>query len=286
MQQLLKKLIFVILIFSLCACSTRPKNRGYIFDVRNRAETQLDLGNKQADRGNPEAALLLLDEAFRLAVSTDDPNLQIRSGLSRGNVLFFMGNETEARDCWENALKEADRSGNRELSAVCRIHIARGNLVSRGKDAAQSVRDDVNRDLALIKSDRLYTAFAWLVMGLAEKELGRYANAESAVKHSLEIHEKDLFFELAAYDWFLIASFRSHAGNYNTARQALENAINFDRRVENSWGLASDWRVLGDVHKKAGDTEAAKTAWIRAAAIYRSLGNNEAAEETLSKVQF
>jgi tetratricopeptide (TPR) repeat protein len=130
--------------------------------------------------------------------------------------------------------------------------------------------------MAAVK-DRSYIAFAWLVIGLAEKELGRYAEAESAVKKGLDIHEKDLYLEQAAYDWYLIASFRSLSGNYNGARQALESAMVLDRRVENSYGLATDWRALGDVFKKAGSPAESRQAYLRSAEIFRSLGNDQEA---------
>jgi tetratricopeptide (TPR) repeat protein len=272
--------------FSLFSCSTPPKNPGNIYTMRRQAESQLNLGNKQADRGDLENALVLLNEALRIAVAADDPGLRIRARLSYSNVLFLSGRGDEAMAGWNRALLEAEQLGKSELTAVCRIHIERGKLLSPGgKSVAQSVRDAVNRDLGLIKKDRFYIAFAWTVIGHAEKELGRYRDAEAAVRRSLEIHEKDGYFELAAYDWFMIASFRSLAADYRGARQALENAITFDRRVENSWGLASDWRALGDVHAKAGDRAAARGAWQRAAEIYRALGNEEIAEQILSKIE-
>jgi tetratricopeptide (TPR) repeat protein len=195
-----------------------------------------------------------------------------------------MGRRQEAVEGWNEALTEAERARNNELAAVSRIHIARGRLLSpEGKAAAQSLRDEVDRNMVLLKSDRLYTAFAWTVIGMAEKELGRYAQAETAVRRGLEIHGKDSYFELAAYDWFMIASFRSLSGDYQGARQALESAIAFDRRVENSWGLASDWRALGDVSQKSGDDAAARTAYQRAADIFRAMGNEAAAEDILSR---
>jgi len=273
--------VFFILVFPiLLSCSTKPKNPGDVYSVRRQAETQVALGGRQADRGSFDAALLILDEAMRLAIVADDPSLRIRAGLSRGNVLFSMGSRDEAVKAWSDALSEAERTGNAELAAVSRVHIARGRLLSATGDAgaAQAVRDEVERNIAPIK-DRYYTAFAWTIMGLAEKELGRYAPAEAAVRRALEIHEKDRYFELAAYDWFMIASFRSLAGNYRGALEALETAIAFDRRVENSWGLASDWRAMGDVYRKSGDGEASRAAYLRAAEIFRALGNDQAAAE-------
>jgi tetratricopeptide (TPR) repeat protein len=267
----------------LTVCSTPPKNPGDVYDLRNQAEAQLDLGNKQADRGSYETALVLLNEANQLAVITDDPGLRIRSGLSRGNALFALGRAEEAARCWEQARLESAAWGSRELAAVSTIHILRGALLSGGADV-RSIREDINRETAAIKSDRRYIAFAWTVLGLAEKELGRYDEAEAAVKRSLAIHEKELYLEQAAYDWFLIASFRSLAGNYDSARQALESAAAMDRRVENSWGIAADWRALGDVYKKAGKTEESRKSYLRSAEIFRLLGNKEAAEEAEGRI--
>jgi tetratricopeptide (TPR) repeat protein len=280
----LKKTLLLALIL-ISACSSQPKNTGDVYSLRKQAESQLDLGNKQADRGSLEIALILLDEAVRLAIAADDSGLRVRTRLSHSNVLFSLGREEEAMAGWNDALTEAERAGDAEWAAVCRVYIARGKLLSvDGRNAAISLRDEVQRAVGLIK-DRFSVAFAWTVLGMAEKELGRYADAEAAARRSLEIHEKDLLFELAAYDWYMIASFRSLSGDYRGAVQALENAVIFDRRVENSWGLAADWRALGDVYRKTGESEASRAAYIRAAEIFRALGNEEAAKQTLSRLK-
>ena len=280
-QTVMRKSAVCLLLCALlhAACSSQPKNPGDVYETRNMAESQLDLGNKHADRGDYETALLLLNEARRLAISADDPGLRVRSGLARGNVLFALGRAEEAETGWAAALDEAEKRGDRELTAVCRVHQARGRLLAAilaaddTAAAAQAVRDEVNREMAAVK-DRLYTAFAWLVIGLAEKEMGRYGEAEAAVKKSLDIHEKERYLEQAAYDWYLIASFRSPAGNYDAAREALEAAMALDRRVENTYGLATDWRAMGDVFKRAGRGAEAREAYIRAAEIFRAMGND------------
>ena len=275
------QLLAFLLVFS--ACSSSPRNSGEINDMRRRAETQLDQGNRQADRGSLDFALHLLDEAFRLSVVTDDPGLLVRTGLSRSNVLFSLGRSDEALAGWNGALAEAARTGNRELEAVCRIHLSRGRLLVSGSAVAQTVRDEVSRDLPLI-SDRQYSAFAWTVIALAERELGRYTEAEAAINRSLEVHMRDRNLELAAFNWFMIASFRSLSGNFSGARGALETAINYDRRVENSWGLANNWRALGDVEKRAGNREASRDAYLRAAAIFQAMDLEDIAEETLARI--
>ena len=277
-------LFLCCLLSALCSCSSPPKNSGYKYDTRNDAEVQLEMGNRQADRGGYDTALVFINEAVRLAVITDDPGLLVRARLSLGNAHFSQGNTETAFESWNRALEEAELAGNRELAAVCRVHIARGKLLSPGgKDAAQAIRNELTRDLAQIKSDKRYVAFAWIVIGLAEKEMGRYAAAEEAVKRALAIHEKARSFDLAASDWFMIASFRSLSGNSGGALKALESAIEYDRRTENSWGLANDWQAVGDVQRKAGNHDAARAAYRRASEIFRAVGNGEAAERALAR---
>jgi tetratricopeptide (TPR) repeat protein len=279
--------VFTALVLNT-ACSTVSKRPVEVRKLRGTAESQLDLANKEADRGNYETALVLLDEARRIAVSVDDPSLRIRTGLSRGNVLFSLGRSEEASGAWDAALSEAETTGRRDLSALGRIHIARGKLFSASAEdtaTARAVREEVGREMGFIKSDDYYTAFGWIVAGLADKALGRYGDAEVSIKKALNIHEKGRYVEQAAYDWFLIASIRSMAGQYADAREALESAITLDRRAENSWGLAADWRALGDVYKKAGNSANAGSAYHRSAEIFRSLGMDDAAADAEGRVQ-
>jgi tetratricopeptide (TPR) repeat protein len=275
----------LFVFFALClgsACSSAPKRPAEVFELRDMAEAQLDLANREADRGNYEAALLLLSDARRIAVSADDPSLRIRTGLSRGNVLFSLGRREEASLLWNAALAEAESFGSQELCALGRIHIARGAILSAGEEGgiAPSLREDIGRDLGRIKSDDFYAAFGWIVAGLADRALDRLGDAESSIKKALAIHERNRYLEQAAYDWFLIASIRSRAGQYPDAREALNSALALDRRAENSWGLATDWRALGDVLKKEGNAAEAEAAYRRAVEIFRSLGMEAAAEET------
>jgi len=280
-----KKITGLILasVLLFAACSTQPKNSGDVFDLRKQAESHLDLGNKLSDRGDNAEALRMINEAQRLAKITDDPSLIIRTSLSRGNVLMNIQQFDEASQEFETALAESLRMGNRELTAVSRIHIARYKLF-RGLAPAQQIKQELAGELGFIKSDTLYIAFAWVVSGLAEKELGSYAEAEAAVKRALNLHEKGLYLEQAAYDWYLIGSFRSLNKDYSGAREALTQALALDRRIENSYGLATDWRALGDIYAKAGNAEESKAAYLRSADIFRALGSTEAAEEAEQRI--
>jgi tetratricopeptide (TPR) repeat protein len=268
---------FVPVFVVLWSCSTAPERPLEIDNIRSLSESQLELANKELDHGNYSDALEMLDEARRYAVNADDPSLRIRTNLSRGNAFFYLGRTEEAFSVWAETQSEAEENNNGELIAVCRIHMARGRLLAAlvaGEDAASaalSARDETAGAMASIK-DRMYTAFGWLVIALAERELKNFQEAEAAVKKALAIHEKGRYLEQTAYDWYLVASIRSTGGMYAAAEAAITEAISFDRRAENSRGLAADWRALGDIRKKAGDLSGAGTAYKRSAEIYRSLG--------------
>ena len=265
-----KLLSLMLLAFSLIACSSAPKRPAEIFAVRNQTESQLALANKELDRGHPTRALELLAEAQRLAYSTDDPHRLIRVNLARGNALYYLDQRTEAQDCWNAALTEAEENGETELAAAARIFIARGKLLADGKQAA-AVLDTVNQQLSAIKVDQTWIALGRTVVGMAEKELRNYEQAEDALKKALVIHTKGNYLEQAAYDWYLIASVRSVAGMYGEAVDALKAAIRYDRRAENSYGLAMDWRAMGDVRAKTGDKQGAAAAYKRSALIFDAI---------------
>ncbi|MCL2208683.1 MAG: tetratricopeptide repeat protein [Treponema sp.] len=274
LRVLIRCVIFsALVIFILCGCSSKPKNKGEIFALRNRAENMLALGNREASRGNYENAHAIFLESKRNAVLSDDPSAIIRCSLSLANNLYSLGRVDEAFIEWEKAVAEAENSKNTELLSVTRIFLARGRLFS-GRTPAASVLEEVNRNQGYIKTDRLYIAFSWQVKALAQRALGAYSDAENSIRNSLEIHEKDMYLENASYDWYTLASIRSLAGNTQGALTALSSAILIDRRIENSWGLAASWRAVGDVSRKAGREKEALEAYSRARAIYEAIGND------------
>jgi tetratricopeptide (TPR) repeat protein len=267
----------LFLCLLVLSCSSVPKKPAEVRVQRNGAERQLELANRQAERGDFEGALPLLELARRLAVTADDPGLRIRVVLSRGNIFFYQGRREEAAREWEAAEAEADSSGDAELAAVARIYGARGRLLGamaegRGAEAAPAVKDDVGQAMGRIKKDKPSTALGWTVIGLAEKESRRFNEAEASVKKALAIHQTENYLEQAGYDWYLIASIRSVAGRFAEAEEALAEAIALDRRSENSWGLAMDWRALAEVYRKAGKTAQAEAAAARSAEILQALG--------------
>ncbi|MDR1429227.1 MAG: tetratricopeptide repeat protein [Spirochaetaceae bacterium] len=263
----------------LSSCASAPERPLEITALRSAAEDQIESANRAADRGDYEGALNLLDEARKLAVSTDRPDLRIRESLSRGSVFFYLGRIDEADAVWNSTLAEA--ADDRVLAPVCRIYMARSRIFRlpensrERRDEAAGVLALVRREMDAVKNHRLYTALAWTVIGLAEKECGRYAEAEKALKNSLEIHEKERYLEQAAYDWYLIASVRSMSGQYDGAQAALREALGYDRRAENSHGLGMDWIAIGDIHAKTGGTFLAAAAYRRASEIFRSIDLEE-----------
>jgi len=279
--------ICILLTVVFSGCSSAPKSAGEVFTDRNMAVQQLNLVNQTASHGRYDDALRDLTEARRLAVSSDDPYLRLRTSISRGDILFSLGRHDEAFSEWENASHEGDTSGEPVLASLARIYAIRAKLLLLANEtdtgtatdaAVEELKAQLNREMAIVRNDDTSSAAGYAAMGLAEKALGRWAEAESSVRRALEIHQKNNALEDTAYDWYLIASIRSVAGNYDGAMDALRSAISFDRRAENGFGLASSWQAMGDVYQKAGRIQDAQTAWRRAAEIYRAIGLSSHAE--------
>jgi tetratricopeptide (TPR) repeat protein len=280
----MRNIVFcLIIIFS--GCSSAPKKETEIFRERNTAVKQLDLANKTASHGRYQDALVIVEDARRLAVGTDDPSLRIKTLISRGNILFALGRLDEAFRDWEDSANEAATSRENILAAQARIYSIRASLVMLASGAGENVIPAVEEyksrlaaEMTAVRSDPFSAAEGYITLGIAEKEIGRWAEAESAVKRALDFHVRELNFEEAAYAWFLIASIRSVAGNYDSALEALQAAIGYDRRAENGFGLASSWQATGDVLQKAGRPIEAQASWRRAAEIYRAIDMRHLAE--------
>jgi len=276
--------VFLLIFFPamfFSACSTPPKKPTEIFTERNIGASQLNLANQIANGGRYDEALLLLAEARRIAISTDDPQLRIKTSTSRGNILFSMGRRTEAFTEIESAAAEGEASGEKVLASLARIYAIRFNVrvqEESGKKDSGDFIDRLNKEMAIVKSDPSALAAAYVTLGMTQKLSGRWTEAESSVKKALDIHTKGFFLEDAAYDWFLIASIRSVAGNYDSSIEALKQAIIYDRRAENGFGLASSWQAMGDVYKKAGRLEESRSAYRRAVEIFRAINFNDQAE--------
>ena len=281
-------ILFSLFIF-LFSCSTAPDRPEEILTERTMVARQLDLANQTANRGRFNDALLILDDARRFAISVDDPPLLIRTAISRGNILFALGRHEEAFFEWEAALEEAESSGNPSLASLARVYNARGRLIllaGSSADAAASgnqmaeameIRDQIRSFITTLEPNTRDQAAGNLILGMAEKELGNYAEAERTARLSLDYHVKNLFLEEAAYDWFFIASVYSVSNRFDDALAALNNSISYDRRAENGYGLDSSWQAVGEVYLRKdpygeASRQDAVRAFQRSRDIFSSLG--------------
>jgi len=227
-----------------------------------------------------DVARQFLAEAWRLAISTDDAETRARVLLATGNAWYSEGSVDHANQMWEQARNEAAEANLAATVAAANVYIARGNLAeghylddleeSERVRRAEESRATVLAAQDKLKDNPLYTAFAWRVLALAEKELGNTKAAVRAIDESIEIHDSGQYLEDAAYDWYIKASIFSKAARYPDALDALEQALLFDRRAENAAGLGRDWMAIGAVREKSGDTDGARTARTRARDIFRA----------------
>lgn len=290
-MKLFPSLVVIALTTGLAVsgCSSAPERPAEIFTNRDAARAQMEMARQAVMNHEPAVARQFLSEAWRLAVRTDDADTRIRVLLATGNTWYSEGVITEAMQLWEQAQTEADKHALALLSAASTVHIARGTLAEGHPEREmpqperkRRAEEAKNRVLAVqkdIQKDRLYAAFAWRVLALAEKELGNTEAAINAIGNSAKIHDSGQYLEDAAYDWYITASIYSKAEQYPDALAALDLALRFDRRAENAAGLGRDWLAIGAVREKSGDTNGARSAWAHARDIFRAAFLTVQAEE-------
>ena len=276
-------ILILLLTLLLASCSSVPKRPTEVFSVQSMADTLIGLANKEADQANFDEALIMLNEAWRLAVTTDRPALRIRVNLARASTLYSLGRIDEAERIWRGAEIEAEFSREPLLASASKVFRARSLLLAGRADPEETLALVLTEQNNL-KNDKLLYAVSWTVKGLAEKELGLFADAEKSIMNALSIHTKDNYLEQAGYDWYLIASVRSVAEDYQGAMEALRSAVSFDRRAENTFGLAMDWAATGDVFLKMENIRAANMSWRRSAEIFRAMDKEAMAQEVESRV--
>ena len=275
--------VFFLSVLLIAGCSSVPKRPPEVFSIQSMTDTLIGLATKEADQANYAEALVILTEAWRLAVTTDRPALRIRVNLARASTLYSLGRIEEAESIWRRSEIEADFTGEPLLGSATRIFRARSLLLAGRADPEETLAL-VLEEQGKLKQDKLLYAMSWTVKGMAEKELGRYADAEKSIMNALSIHVKDNYLEQAGYDWYLIASVRSVAEDYKGAMDALSHAINYDRRAENTFGLAMDWAARGDVYLKMENARGANRSWNRSAEIFRAMDKEAMAREVESRV--
>jgi tetratricopeptide (TPR) repeat protein len=137
----LSRFLFLAAAGLLLGCSSAPKRPAEIRTMRNAGAAQLELANREADRGNYEGALVFLDEARRLAFSADDTALIVQTYLSFENAYSFLGRDDEAAAALDAAEVEAERAGDGELAAICLIYRERRRFLANPDSEAAGVRD-------------------------------------------------------------------------------------------------------------------------------------------------
>lgn len=265
---------------ALSSCSSAPKRPAETFTNRNSAIAQLDLANRSVSKGDFVNAHLFLDEAWRLATGADDPKTRVSVLIARGNAWFNQNERDKADAVWAQALAEAEDAKLPALVSAAKIYRARGTLAeglapdavpaAERKARAEKAKAVTLAEMGGVKDNKLYSAFAWKVVALCDKELGNADAAIESIQKARAIHEKGNYLEDAAYDWYIVASIRSKVGQYTEALAALDSALAFDRRAENSNGLGADWLAIGTIEEKAGNAGKAKAAYSRAADIFRA----------------
>ncbi|MDR1105722.1 MAG: hypothetical protein LBL44_05130 [Treponema sp.] len=302
-------IFFFVPFLFIMGCSSAPERPLEIDNIRSMAESQLDLANRNIDLGNYGDALELLDEARRIAVSSDSPSLRIRTNLSLGNVLFYQGRAREAFRIWLATLSEAEQEGGAELAAVCRIHIDRGRLFRAAAAGTAALLPENRPDRPGgpgrergADGERGADAAATAATGTFEEGVSEAGDAEAEASEAAERGRRnrrrrpprgnvsvaqsvrdDVIGEMSvikdrqytALGWTVVALAERELENYAEAEAAVRRALSIHEKDRYLEQAAYDWYLIASIRSTGGMYPAAEEAIAQAIAFDRRAENSQ-----------
>lgn len=280
------RLLFLLFLCLLSACSSAPKRVMLVSDVTNAAYSQLDEANKRIIEGNYVRAYNLLTGAYKRALSVDNAGLLCKISLS-GVVLKISnpslpeGNpDAEEEDdgfpsgsfldlpvesIMSQAEKFARRSDSSErafLESLCLVYEVRMLLESERASSGDGVVSNPSSYLSKLDSvkktvskEPYYYAHLWRTQGDVFMASGRYLDAQKSFAEAAKIHTKERYLVEIGLDWYCIARSYSMAGRKSDALLAIQTALKYDRDAENSTGIAADYKAYAKILLKGTPSE-------------------------------
>ncbi len=265
--------IFFILvgILFLAGCSTTTKMQpGERVNKKNRAADYASYGSRYYDEAQYKKALDFFFLALKENILVDNDKGIIESYNSIGKTYLAAGKIDSAENYYKKAMEIAVVYNDPHLLIRCKnnkgeISLARKNFasaLSQFNEAYRSILNpEKNEDAAVLLHN----------IGVAQKRLGNYSEAEANLLKALALNQKRNKIKETALDTYILASLFSKESKYPEALKYINKALEMDKLNENSYGIAQDLYAKGIIQQKTGSLEAAYYTFKRDALILESL---------------
>ncbi len=264
-------LIILASIIFLSGCSTTAKLQpGERVEKKNRAAEYASFGSRYYDEAQYNQALDFFFLALKQNILVDNDKGIIESYNSIGKTYLAAGKIDSAEKYYNKAMEIAVVFDDPHLLIRCKnnageIFLARkefASALSLFNEAYTSVKDpEKSEDAAVLLHN----------IGVAQKRLGNYSEAETSLLKALKINENKNKIKEAALDTYILASLFSKESLYPEALKYINKALDLDKLIENSFGIAQDLYAKGIIQQKTGALEEAYYTFKRDALIFESL---------------
>jgi excisionase family DNA binding protein len=213
------------------------------------------------ERGHLTEGRRRLDDL--LAVATDEVSADVRAEafLGAGHFAQKMGDQENARRCYEACLALAREAKDRRRMA--HVLLSLGHQAHQRNDSRRA-EDCLSEALMLSRQfgDHWHEAWALADLGELASGLGDQTRAIACLQEAVALF--DLLGDHSYRAWSLrgLASAVCRGGDPEQAIPLAEEALAVLRELENKVQCASTLRILGEAVQEQGDT-------VRAAAIYQ-----------------
>ena len=270
-----KKMLFSLFILGgiliLAGCSTTTKMQpGERVNKKNRAADYASYGSRYYDEAQYKKALDFFFLALKENILVDNDKGIIESYNSIGKTYLAAGKIDSAENYYKKAMEIAVVFNDPHLLIRCKnnageIFLARkdfASALSLFNEAYRSIKNpEKNEDSAVLLHN----------IGVAQKRLGNYSEAEADLLKALALNKKRNKIKEAALDTYILASLFSKESRYSEALTYINKALEMDKLIENSYGIAQDLYAKGIIQQKTGALKAAYYTFKRDALVLESL---------------
>ncbi|MEO0533940.1 MAG: CHAT domain-containing tetratricopeptide repeat protein [Cyanobacteria bacterium P01_A01_bin.123] len=238
----------------------------------NEADRLRMQGIEQANQNNYEAALSLLEQA--LAAYRDSGN-SLGEGftlIDLGQVYRFLGQATQARDRYTQALTLAETLGNPRLEADSLNNL--GVIANDISDYEASL-DYLEQALALNRTlnEPGKTAEVLANLGSTHQSLGDYQSAIQVIEEALTLFRSQNDLATEAHTLTQLGLIYVRLGEYPQALTQLQSALEKRRTVGDRSGEAVTLNIFCLTYYRLGQYERALDHCQQSVAILQSVGN-------------
>lgn len=232
------------------------------------------LGRYWRWRGRARQGLRWAERARAVPGADASRPARVQARLVEGLLLEKIGAYSDADEAFEDALRDAERIGDRALQAAARTDRAtvawrRGDLVS--------ARELLEQAVAVYRESGIEARLAGTLgnLGNVVRDGGEAAAAQAYYDEALSLAER------VGHVWE-VANLRNNKAiayayldDLESARSEFEQALALQRSIDNRPGVSMSLTNLGNVHLDTGELARARELYGEALALCEEIGDRE-----------